>query len=49
MNLGMSAGVTLWKVKRHLKPGPFKRLSEKTLQKYADAFNITIDELKHVE
>ena len=49
MNLGMAAGIKIWNVKRHLKPGPFKRLSEKTLQKYADAFNITIEELKKVE
>lgn len=35
-----------WTVKRHLKPNIFKKLSDKTLQKYADAFGISIDELK---
>lgn len=49
MNLGMMSGLAFWKVKRHLKPGPFNRLSEKTLQKYADALQITVDQLKHVE
>lgn len=49
MNLGMTAGISLWRVKRHLKPGPFKRLKEKTLQKYAEAFNISMDELKNVK
>jgi hypothetical protein len=49
MDLSMHAGINVWRVKRHLKPKVFKRLSEKTLQKYAVAFNITLDQLKHVE
>jgi hypothetical protein len=38
-----------WKffVKRHLKPAAFKNLSEKKLQRYADVFNIPVEELKH--
>jgi hypothetical protein len=47
--LSMMAGISLWRVKRHLKPRVFKRLSEKTLQKYAEAFNISIEELKNVK
>ena len=35
-----------WQIKRHLKPGVFKKLSEKNLAKYAEAFDITTDELK---
>ncbi len=49
LNLSMLAGISLWKVKRHFKPRVFKRLSEKTLKKYAEAFNISIEELKNVE
>ncbi len=49
MNLSMMAGISLWKVKLHLKPGFFKRLSEKTLKKYAEAFSITVDQLKNVQ
>ncbi len=49
LNLSMMAGVALWRVKLHLKPGFFKRLNEKTLQKYADAFNITTEQLKKVD
>jgi len=49
MNLSMMAGISLWRVKWHFKPGVFKRLSEKTLRKYASAFNITIDQLKKVD
>jgi hypothetical protein len=38
-----------WKffVKRHLKPKGFKNLSERTLKKYADIFDISVDELKN--
>jgi hypothetical protein len=49
MDLSMHAGIMVWRVKRHLKPKVFKRLGEKTLEKYAEAFNITVDQLKNVE
>ncbi|NQV01745.1 MAG: hypothetical protein HQ542_03800 [Bacteroidia bacterium] len=49
MSMGMQAKISLWRVKRHLKPGVFKRLSDKTLAKYAEAFNITVEQLKNVE
>jgi hypothetical protein len=49
LNLSMMAGIGLWRVKRHFKPRVFQRLSEKTLTKYATAFNISIDQLKKVE
>ena len=49
MDLSMHAGIMVWRVKRHLKPKVFKRLGEKTLKKYADAFNITIEQLKNAD
>ncbi len=49
LNLSMMAGISIWRVKRHFKPRVFQRLNEKTLEKYATAFNITIDQLKKVE
>jgi len=49
LTLSMLAGISIWRVKWHFKPGVFKRLKEKTLQKYADAFNISMEELKKVE
>jgi hypothetical protein len=49
MNLSMMAGISLWRVKWHFKPGVFNRLRENTLQKYATAFNVTIDQLKKIE
>ncbi|MFD2871778.1 hypothetical protein ACFS5N_04825 [Mucilaginibacter ximonensis] len=39
-------GFWQWQVKRHIKPDVFNSLSEKKLQKYADAFNISITDLK---
>ena len=49
MDIGIVAAYTgfwKWTVKRHLKPSVFKKLSEKKLQKYAEAFNISVEELK---
>lgn len=40
------SGYWKWQIKRHLKPGVFKRLSDKRLQKYADAFNVKLVDLK---
>ena len=34
-----------WVIKRHAKPSVFKKLSSKTLQQYAEVFNITVEEL----
>jgi hypothetical protein len=36
------------KIRKHLKPGKFEKLEEKTLRKYADALRISIEELKKV-
>lgn len=34
-------------IKRHMKQSVFKKLSDTKLQKYADAFDITLEELKN--
>ena len=49
MDIGIVAAYTgfwKWTVKRHLKPSIFKKLSEQKLKKYAEAFNISVEELK---
>ena len=49
MDVGIVAAYTgfwKWSVKQHLKPAAFKKLSEKKLNKYAEAFNISVEELK---
>jgi hypothetical protein len=40
------SGFWQWQIKRHLKPDAFKKLSDKKLQKYADAFNVKVEDLK---
>lgn len=50
MDLTLLAGYTgFWKftIKRHFKPNVFKGLSEKKLNIYAKAFDITTEELKN--
>jgi hypothetical protein len=50
MDIGILAsyvGIWQWRVKRHLKPKVFEGLNDKLLQKYADAFNISVAELKN--
>lgn len=50
MDVGVLAsyvGIWQWRVKRHFKPKVFKGLSDQILKKYADSFNITIEELKN--
>jgi len=49
MDMGILASYTgfwKWTIKRHLNPAVFKKLSEQKLQKYADAFNVSVEELK---
>ena len=49
MDLSLLADYTgfwQWQIKRHLKPEVFKKLSANQLQKYAEAFNVTVDELQ---
>lgn len=44
--LASYTGFRRWKIKRHLKPKYFNKLEDKKLQRYADAFDISLDELK---
>lgn len=49
MDVGILASYTgfwKWTIKRHLKPSVFNKLPEQKLQQYADAFNISVEELK---
>ena len=49
MDIGIVSAYTgfwKWSIKRHLKPSVFRKLPESKLQKYAEAFNVSVDELK---
>ena len=48
MDMPVLAGYTgffSWQIKRHMKPNVFKKLNTKKLQKYADAFEISVENL----
>ncbi|MBW4362075.1 hypothetical protein [Flavobacterium taihuense] len=45
--LSSYVGMWQWRVKRHFKPKVFSGLSDSILKKYAESFNITIEELKN--
>jgi hypothetical protein len=41
--------IAKWRVKRHMKPGVFKKLSRNLLEKYASVLEITADQLTDTE
>jgi len=41
-------GFWQWQIKRHLKPDVFNNLSDKKLQRYAEVFNVTVEDLKNM-
>lgn len=47
--LASYVGLWKWRVKRHFKPSIFKKLNNKILQKYADVFEISIEQLKNID
>lgn len=50
MDLPVLAGYTgfrSWQIKRHMKPHVFKKLSDKKLQRYADAFEVSLEDFKN--
>ena len=46
--LGKTAGIAVFRVKRHLRPEIFARLKNPVLERYAKALAITMEELKTV-
>jgi len=49
MDIGIVSAYTgfwKWSIRQHMKPAVFKKLSEQKLQKYAEAFNVSVEELK---
>ncbi len=52
MDLSVLSGYTgfwKWTIKRHLKPERFRKLSDKKLERYAKAFEVSLEELKNFE
>lgn len=46
--LGKTAGIAVFRVRRHLRPDIFPKLKDSLLARYAQALAITVDELKTV-
>lgn len=52
MDVGILAsymGYWKCKVRHHFKPSAFKKLSNKSLQKYAEVFDVTVEQLKNID
>ncbi|PBJ12638.1 hypothetical protein [Flavobacterium sp. ACN6] len=45
--LASYVGLWKWRVKRHFKPEVFAKLNDKILKKYADTFEVSVEELKN--
>src|SRR5665647_2644060 len=51
MDIGILADYTgfwKWQIKRHLKLDVFKNLSDKKLQRYAEVFNMSVEDFKNM-
>ncbi len=49
MDIGIVSAYTgfwKWQIRRHLKPASFSKLSDKKLQRYAEIFTISVEDLK---
>ena len=47
LTLAQAMGLYRWQVKRHFKPGVFKKLEDETLREYARIFRVSVDALRH--
>ena len=47
--LSAYVGMRKFRVKKHLKPSPFRRLSKEKLEKYAKAFDISVEALLAID
>lgn len=47
-SLAQTSGFFRWQIKRHFKPLVFKKLSDKKLNRYAQVFNLSIEQLKQL-
>jgi len=47
--LAAYTGFWKWQVMRHMKPAAFKTLSDKKLLKYAEVFEISVEDLKNMK
>lgn len=48
-SLASATGLWRWQIRRHFRPEIFYKLSDKTLQKYAQALQLDIQQLKQID
>jgi hypothetical protein len=46
--LGQATGLWRWRIRRHFRPGVFRRLPHAMLKRYADALGISIEALQTI-
>jgi len=46
--LAQATGLWRWRVRRHLRPAVFARLTPALLQRYAEAMGLTVEALRHL-
>ena len=46
--LAQSTGIWRWRIRRHLRPEIFARLSRNLLTRYAEALGLTVQQLQHL-
>ncbi len=47
LTLAQAMGLYRWQVRRHFKPGVFRKLRDETLTEYARIFRVSVDTLRH--
>jgi hypothetical protein len=47
LTLAQAMGLYRWQVRRHFKPGVFKKLNDKTLMEYARIFRVSVDTVRN--
>ena len=47
-SLAQATGFWQWQIKRHFKPSVFAKLSDKVLERYAEVFGISVEDIKQV-
>jgi len=47
--LAMAAGLWRWRLRRHFRPAVFRRLPARVLARYAEAFGLSVDDLRRYQ
>lgn len=47
-SLAQATGFWQWQIKRHFKPSVFEKLSDKVLERYAEVFGVSMEELSSI-